>query len=268
MGAATPLPMGQTVSVTVDGAVATLSLNRPDAGNAISLELAAQFRAAVDWLADADGVRVLVLASSGRLFCAGGDIREMASAVDRAAFLAELAGTLHEAVLRLRELPIPIVAAIQGPAAGAGIGLVLAADLAVASTAAKFSSAYMKIGLSPDCGLTGLLPSAVGSRRAALFTLTDVVLTAEQALEWGLVSEVCAPEELAATVRALAADLAARPGACAGQTARLIRAHDQTLAQVLDDETRTISALSASAEAAALIEGFTARPPSSPERTS
>lgn len=260
-------PGRRSLTISLEDGIATLTLDSPNAGNAISLALAREFRNAVDWLAATDA-RVLVIASTGRLFCAGGDVGEMADASDRLTFLAELAGTMHAALLRMRELPVPIVAAIQGPAAGAGIALVLAADLAVASTSAKFSSAYIKIGLSPDCGVTNLLPAALGTRRAAMFALTDVSLNAEQALEWGLITHVCAPEDLATTVRSITVDLAARPGRSAGETARLVRQLNRPLAQQLDDEARTISALGANPEAAEFIERFASRPPLESKGTS
>jgi 2-(1,2-epoxy-1,2-dihydrophenyl)acetyl-CoA isomerase len=245
-----------SVLLEIAEGIATLTLNRPDAGNAINLAVAAALEAHAATLENS-GARVLVLRSTGRQFCVGGDVRQMANTGDRPTFLAELAGSLHRAVIALRELPIPIVAAVQGSTAGAGVGLVLLADIAVASDKATFVSAYSAIGLSPERGVTALLPAAIGSRRAALFTLTNAPLTATEAVEWGLVSEVTTAEALAARVDELARVVASRPGASAGETARLIRlASERSYVEQLNDETASIARLSGSDAAAALISAF------------
>lgn len=245
------------VEVEVVDGVATLRLDRPDAGNALNLATAHALKAAVAAIAANHEVRVVVLASGGRMFCAGGDVLEMAAAADRPAFLAELAGEIHDALIALRALPIPVVAAVHGTAAGAGIGLVLAADIAIASESAKFVAAYSNIGLSPDCGVTALLTDAVGARRAALFLLTNPTLDAAEASQWGLVTETCAPEALAARVAAVARAIAERPGTAVGEAVRLLRfASERSYRDQLDDEAATISRLSATAAAAERIEAF------------
>jgi 2-(1,2-epoxy-1,2-dihydrophenyl)acetyl-CoA isomerase len=257
----------QVPRVAVNGGVATVLLDRPEAGNALDLATATALRDAVHRLA-AEDLGVVVLRAAGRMFCAGGDVRAMASvpASEREPGVAELATTVHEALVGLRALPVPVVAAVQGPVAGGGLGLVLAADIVVASDRATFVAAYSAVGLSPDCGVSALLPSVVGPRRAALFTLTGVTLDAATALEWGLVSEVCAHADLDERVGEVAGAIAALPRAAARETARLLRGSgERTYSDQLADEAATIARLSTTPDADALIRAFAApRPAPSP----
>lgn len=242
---------------TRSDAVVTLQLNRPAQGNAIDLPLATAFRDAARLIVTLKDVAAVVLAGTGGLFCAGGDVRAMVAAPDRPAFIGQLADTLHEGLLHLRAAPVPIIAAVHGPVAGGGLGLVLAADIAIAAESATFCAAYSRIGLSPDCGVTALLPRAVGMRRAAMLMLTDMTLDAARAAEWGLVSEVCADDALDARVTELASQLAQQPGRSAGETARLLRAGwERDLGQQLGDEAATVSASSADEHVTQLIGAF------------
>ncbi len=242
--------------IDVAGDVATVRLNRPDAGNALDLATALELRDGIRRLASKEP-RVVVLRAAGRMFCAGGDVRAMAAAADRESFVAELAGVLHEALAALRELPAVVVAVVQGTAAGAGVGLVLAADIVLASERATFVAAYPGVGLSPDCGVSALLPDAVGPRRAALFALTGLRLDAATALEWGLVSEVCPPDALEQRADAVIEALGAVPAGAVREAARLLRsAPGRPYADQLADEAATIARLAATAEAGERIRHF------------
>jgi 2-(1,2-epoxy-1,2-dihydrophenyl)acetyl-CoA isomerase len=244
--------------LTVDRGVATIRLNRPERGNALNLSTARGLRAAVGDLSAETYLAAVVLAADGRLFCAGGDVREMAAAADRRAYLHELAGTVHEALVALRELPVPVIAAVQGTAAGAGLGLILAADIAIASDQARFVAAYGDVGLSPDCGVTALLPAAIGSRRASLFTLTDLTLDAPTAVGWGLITACCPPDDLDVEVSDVVARLTARPAAARGATALLLRhGLEHGYPEQLDAEADSIAELAATPPAGALIDAFT-----------
>ncbi|HEY3716507.1 MAG TPA: enoyl-CoA hydratase/isomerase family protein [Jatrophihabitantaceae bacterium] len=250
--------MTTTVGVMLDArdGVATLQLNRPHCGNAIDLPTARALHAALRELAEWD-VGAVVITGRGDTFCAGGDVRAMASTDNLAAFLAELAEVVHESLLLLRELAVPVVAAVNGPAAGAGLGLVLSADLVLASRAARFLCAYGSIGLSPDCGVSALLPAVVGARRAALLALTDLSLSADQALAWGIATDICEPAALAERATEIAYRLATRPRIATGETARLLRAaSSRTYAQQLADEATTIARLGTTADAARLVNRF------------
>ena len=252
--------------LSVSGGVATIRLSRPDAGNALDLPSALALRDAVAEIADSHaGVHVAVLRAEGRLFCAGGDVRAMAAAPDRAAFVGELAGVLHQALSGLRALPVPVVAVVQGTAAGAGIGLLLAADIVVAAEHATFVPAYASVGLSPDCGVSALLPAAVGARRAALFLLTGTSIDAATALDWGLVTEVCDVDDLDARAGEVVGGIAALPRAAVGEAVRLLRlSPERSYAAQLADEAATITRLSGTPEAAALITDFATPPSQSP----
>jgi len=248
------------MTLTFDNSVARLRLDRPDHGNAFDLASAIAFRDEVREIGARDDVRVIVLSSAGPLFCAGGDVRAMAAAPDPGAFVRELAGTLHDGLVMLRGLAIPIVAAVHATAAGAGVGLVLAADIAIAADTAKFVSAYDRIGLSPDCGVSALLPAAIGARRAAQFALNSLSLDATTAHEWGLVSQVCSDEDLSGAVETVVTRLAAGHGPALGEAARLLRlAPERGYAAQLDEEADTIARLASGDAAGELIKAFATR---------
>lgn len=179
---------------TVDG-VATLTLNRPESLNAFDLDLAAGLVEAVAEAGRAE-IEALVIAGEGRAFCAGGDVRQMAASGDPAGYLRALTADVHAALAAIRQLPVPVVARVHGPVAGGGLGLVLAADIVVAAESATFTAAYGALGLSPDCGVTALLPVAVGGVRARAFLLGGRRLVAAEAYEWGLVTRVSADEQI------------------------------------------------------------------------
>lgn len=186
----------KTVVYQVEGNTATVTLNRPEALNALNPELHQDLRRALDAAVADAAVRVIVLTGAGRGFCAGGDIKAMAAKLAAMASGAappnpmESLHTFHELMTRFYELPKPVVAAVHGPAVGAGMSLALACDLRVASEDAIFSQAFVKIGLSPDGGSTWLLPRAVGASRAAFLAMTGETINARKALEWGAVHEV------------------------------------------------------------------------------
>jgi 2-(1,2-epoxy-1,2-dihydrophenyl)acetyl-CoA isomerase len=253
--------------LSVSDGVATIRLGRPDTGNALDLPAATALRDAVTEIArTVRDIDVVVVRAEGRLFCVGGDMRAMAAAPDRPAFVAELAGVLHEALTQLRALPVPVVAVVQGTAAGAGVGLLLAADIVVAAEHATFVAAYPSVGLSPDCGVSALLPAAVGARRAALFLLAGESIDAATALDWGLVTEVCDVDDLDARAGEVVAGIAALPREAVGQAARLLRlSPERTYAAQLVDEAATIARLSATPDASALITAFSRPAPQPPQ---
>ena len=221
----------------VDG-IARLTLNRPDASNAISLELAEALADATNELAVADDVRAVLLRGAGPRFCAGGDVKAFAQSGDALGeHLGAVLDALHRAVSDLAELDAPVVAAVQGSAAGAGLSLVLGADLVVAGASAQFVLAYTAIGLVPDGGSTWYLARLVGLRRATELALTNRVLDADEALAWGLVTRVVPDDAVEAEAEALVAQLAAGPtGALAGAKRLLRRSLQASLLEQLGDE--------------------------------
>jgi 2-(1,2-epoxy-1,2-dihydrophenyl)acetyl-CoA isomerase len=203
--------------------VARITLNRPEAANALDVELARAFHDAVDEIVDAEGVRAVVLEGAGTRFCGGGDVRAFAGADELGSILEEVLSFLHPAVADLAELPAPVVASVQGSAAGAGLALVAGADLVVAAASARFVLAYTAIGLVPDGGSTWYLPRVIGTRRALELALTNRVLSADEACEWGLVSRVVPDDSLASETATLVRSLAAGPTRAFAATKRLLR---------------------------------------------
>jgi 2-(1,2-epoxy-1,2-dihydrophenyl)acetyl-CoA isomerase len=208
-------PELNTLQIEIDGEIGTLTLNRPDAFNAMSPEMIGEMTVAFAWLADRAPLRALIVTGAGKAFCAGGDVTWFqkgveADEIDLPSEVRRGAEALHAAIVDLRRIPYPVIAAINGPAAGAGFSLALACDTRIASESAFLACAYGRIGASPDGGMTYFLPRVVGPSRALELLLEDPNLTAEQALAEGLVREVVAPEELMEAARAKAEKLAAK----------------------------------------------------------
>src|SRR2546426_9189511 len=199
----------------VKDAIATLTLNRPERLNALGDTLRDDFYDAVLRASRDAGVRVMVVTGAGKGFCAGGDVKAMNDTKEGRAParpLEDKVAPLRDRVLlALRDAPKPVIAAINGAAAGAGMNLALACDLRLASTAAKFSQAFVKRGLHPDWGGTYFLPRVVGLAKAAELIWTGEIIDAEEALRLGIVSALHAPEDLMAATYALALKIAAGP---------------------------------------------------------
>lgn len=249
----------ELIRFDVTDGVGTVELNRPDAANALDLPLAERLGVVVEQLV-APEVRAVLLVGAGRRFCAGGDVRTFGASDDPSAYVERLASTADRALLRLAELDKPVVAAVQGAVAGAGLAMMLHCDLVVAAAGTKFVAAYSSIGLTPDCGLSWLLPRAVGQQRALELLLTPRTLKAAEAHEWGLVTEVVDDSAVRDRGRALAASLAAGPAAAFGQARRLVRAsYASSRSDTGADESRTIGAAARTADAQRLIAAFTAR---------
>jgi 2-(1,2-epoxy-1,2-dihydrophenyl)acetyl-CoA isomerase len=212
-----------TVQVETRGAVALVTLNRPDAGNALNLQMAMDLLAAALSCARSTTVRAVVLSGAGRNFCFGGDLRAMA-ARDTAGddYIRELTTYLHAAIAHFVRMDAPVVAAVNGTAAGAGVGLMAMADLAVCARSSKFNLAYTNAGLTPDAGTTFLLPRMLGIKRTMELLLLNRTLTAAEALSWGLVNEVAADEALLERALQIAEQLAQGASQAYGATKRLI----------------------------------------------
>jgi len=204
----------ETMRIEIEGEIGTLTLDRPKAFNAMSPELIGELAVAFAWLADRAPIRALIVTGAGRAFCAGGDVNWFRKGVeeeetDLPSSVRRGAEVLHQAIVDLRRIPYPVIAAVNGPAAGAGFSLALACDLRISSDAAFFAPAYGRIGASPDGGMTYFLPRVVGPSRALEILLEDPDMSPQAALEEGLVSEVVPADELTARSRAKAEQLAA-----------------------------------------------------------
>ena len=202
----------QTLLLDRADAVATITLNRPDAYNALNLALGRDLFAAALEVDEDPGVRCVVITGAGKAFCGGGDVKDFAEALPRIGVLVkELTTYVHGAVSRLVRSPKPVIVAVNGVAAGGGLSLALSGDLVLAAESARFTMAYSKIGATPDGSSSYFLPRLIGIRRALELYLTNRVLSALEALEWGLVTRVVPDAELSSATRALAKELAQGP---------------------------------------------------------
>jgi 2-(1,2-epoxy-1,2-dihydrophenyl)acetyl-CoA isomerase len=217
----------ETIQLEMREAVCLLTLNRPDRLNALTTEVAIDLKSAIQDALDR-GARAIVLTGAGRAFCAGGDLRAMQEIAKtdgrREAFFEEPLKLLNEVVLMIRQTPVPFIAAVNGVATGGGCSLALACDLVIAAESAKFNQAFIKIGLTPDCGATFMLPRLVGWKRAAEMLFTGDLISAQAAAEIGMINSVSPDDELMSRAMAMAEKLAQAPTAAIGQIKMLLEA--------------------------------------------
>jgi 2-(1,2-epoxy-1,2-dihydrophenyl)acetyl-CoA isomerase len=246
------------VTIEIVKGVAWLTLNRLERRNAVGPEMAQALHDAAVRCADDPDVRCVVLTGVGQFFCVGGDIDLFAQVGDRAEeTVGALARTFHAAVLRLATMPKPLITAVNGPAAGAGLSLAILGDIAIAAQSAHFAVAYSAIGLTPDGGASWMLPRLVGLRRAQEMMLTNRRIGAEEAAAMGLVTRTVADGVLAAAARETAETLAQGAVGALAACRRLL--HDGAsagLAGQLDAEAASIAAASGSAEGRAGVAAF------------
>lgn len=247
-----------TLLFDVAGGVARITLNRPEAANALNLQMAREL-ADVTLRCDEDrGVRAVLLSGTGRMFCAGGDLKSFAAQGDRLSMhMKEVTASLHAAVSRLARMDAPVIIAVNGVAAGAGMSLACAGDLAVAAESARFTMAYTRAGLTPDGSATYFLPRLVGLRRAVELTLTNRVLSAAEAAGLGIVNRVVPDDRLVAEAEALATDLAAGPTGAYGTAKRLLHGGwGESLETAMELESRAIAARAGTADGQEGINAF------------
>ena len=211
------------LTMTQEDGVATITLNRPDAANAFHLELCQEiYQAAL--ACDTSSVRAVVMTGAGRFFCAGGDMASFQAAEDPAALVKEMTLYLHGAVSRFARMSAPVIMAVNGTAAGGGLSLAMAGDLVLAADTAKFTFAYTKGGLTPDGSSTYFVPRILGLRRTAELMLTNRVLTADEAVAWGLINRVLPGDSLMIEAMELANQLAAGPTAAHARIKTMLHA--------------------------------------------
>ena len=212
----------ERVKLDIQGGVAVLTLNHVEVMNAISLEMIGGINAALDAIIDNGGVRCLVVTGEGKAFCTGANLQGRGNAIQgKGAAGKSLETAFHPMLRRLRELDCPIISAVNGPAAGAGMSLALMGDLVLCARSSYFLQAFRRIGLVPDCGSTWLLPRLIGRARSLELSLLGDKLPAETALQWGLINRVYDDAELMAQAMKLAQDLAAGPTVALGLIRKL-----------------------------------------------
>lgn len=242
------------VELERDGAVLTITLNRPDVLNAINRAVHEQLRATLKEARDPE-VRAVILTGAGRGFCVGQDLAELREAPGDIA--ERLRGFYHPNLLALRGLEKPVIAAVNGAAAGAGLSLACACDIRVAADSASFVPAFINIGLIPDTGGSYFVTQLLGYARAFEWLTSGRKLTAAEAHGWGLVSEVVEEERLSARAGEIAAELAAMPTRGIGMTKRLLdRAGDLRLEEQLEFEAQLQAAATQSEDFAEGVAAF------------
>jgi len=242
--------------------VAWVTFNRPDAMNAINAQATHEFYEIVNRISSDRKVRAVVLTGAGdRAFCAGGDVAEFAQHKDDLQSLVrEMTGVLHVGISRLAWLPAPVIAAVNGVAAGAGLSFAACCDLAIAADTAKFTSAYTRIGLTPDGSSTFFLTRLLGRRRVMELYMTNRVLSAQEALDWGLINTVVPAADLMSTVTKLATELANGPTRAYGGIKKLVMmSPNDTLESQMERETRVIAEMASTKDAQEGIAAFIAK---------
>ena len=251
----------ETLTCDVADGVATITLNRPDAVNAMNRAMMLDLFAVARRCDADDAIRAVVLTGSGKMFCAGGDLKDFsAQGDDMPAYITELATYLHAAVTRFQRMDAPLIIAVNGMAAGAGLSLVASGDIVIASEDAAFTCAYTNAGITPDGSSTYFLAKHVGLLRAKELVLTNRRLSAAEALEWGLVSRVVPGDQLPAAAQELAAQMAGGPTKAFGGAKRLLlSAYSGTLETQLEDESVSITRQVKDHDGREGIEAFAAR---------
>jgi 2-(1,2-epoxy-1,2-dihydrophenyl)acetyl-CoA isomerase len=255
----------QTILFEMADGVGRLTLNRPERLNSFTVAMHTEVRELLERLAREPQLRVLILRGAGRGFCAGQDLNDRAVRADGAAAV-DLGESIERyykpLVLALRGLPVPVIAAVNGVAAGAGANIALACDLVIAARSATFIQSFAKLGLVPDCGGTWLLPRLVGDARARGLALLGDRLSAEQAQEWGLIWRCVEDSELGSVVDEVARQLgAAAPRGLARTKQALQGAAQRTLEQQLDIERDFQRELGYSSDFAEGVAAFTQKRP-------
>jgi 2-(1,2-epoxy-1,2-dihydrophenyl)acetyl-CoA isomerase len=245
-----------SVQVETRGPVALVTLNRPERSNAINLQMAMDLLAAAMTCSRNNTVRAVVLTGAGRNFCFGDDLRAIAAEGVEGGYLRELTGYLHSAISHFVRMDPPVIAAVNGTAAGAGVGLAAMADLVVCGKSAKFSVGYTNVGLTPDGATSFFLPRVIGARRTMELLLLNRPLVASQALDWGLVNEVVDDAELLERALELGAQLAAGATGAIGLSKRLVAHAVGALESHMTLESETIASQAASVDGVEGIRAF------------
>lgn len=248
----------ETLDFDIDDGVARITLARPEAANAIDLVMGKELLDVALRCDEATRVRAVVLTAKGKLFCAGGDLASFVEArEDLPRLLKELTVRLHAAISRFARMRAPVVAAVNGAAAGAGFSLLCACDLVVAGESARFTMAYTRAGLAPDGSSSFFLPRLIGGRRTLELMLTNRTLSAAEALDWGLVNRVVADDRVLEEASSLARELAEGPTAAYGLVKDLVlRSAVEGLESQMEHESRAIADAARTTDAREGIAAF------------
>ena len=249
----------QTITFEQSGAVARITLNRPDAANGMNATMTRELADAAA-ACDTPATKVVVITGAGRFFCAGGDLKDFASAPSRGRHIKGVADDLHRAISTFARMDAVVITAVNGAAAGAGFSLAVAGDLVLAAESASFTMAYTRVGLSPDGSASYHLPRLIGVARTKQLMLTNRKLSSEDAFGWGLVGEVVPDTELAARTDALAEQMAPTAGGSNGAVKSLLLDTFSTgLEEQMEREGRLIAQRAESADGREGVDAFLAK---------
>ena len=248
----------ETLDFSISNNIATISLNRPENANALNPIMAKELSNMAIECDENKDIRAVIIEGSGKMFCAGGDLKAFSDAGDSAsALIKQMAGDLHIAISRFSRMDAPTIAATNGTAAGAGFSIAISADVVISVKSAKFVMAYTNAGLSPDGSSTYFLPRRIGDRRARELMLTNRVLSAEEALDWGPINKIVDQKNLSTTTRELAEEFASGPTLAYGKVKNLLNdSFDNGLETQMELETRGISDMARSSDGREGIQAF------------
>lgn len=248
----------KTIKFQRQDGIARITLARPDAANALNHAMGEELLDVATRCQDDAAVRAVILDAEGKIFCAGGDVATFAAAEkDLPATLRKLLDSFHPAVETLSTMNAPVIASVQGVAAGAGLSLLSSCSFVVASDKASFTMAYTAIGMTPDGSSTYFLPRQIGMRRTEELMITNRRLSAEEAADWGLINQVVAANELIETTEKLATKLAQGPTLAYGNTRRLLHSSlENSFNEQLEAEAKSIIAMGGTRDGLHGVESF------------
>ena len=231
----------ETLTYTIKNKIACIILNRPERLNSFDITLGEELYSVLKNISSNPDIRAVVIKGTGKGFCGGGDVKEMHFAKDKPKFLRDLTKAIHKCVVEIRNMEKPVIAAVNGAAFGAGFSLALACDIIIAVKAARFSTAFIGIGLAPGCG-TQFFTRTVGYQKACEYILTSKVFTADEAKELGIVNKVVELDELETTVEELADRFRSLPSIAVGKAKMLInKSFENDMLTHLELESKTAS---------------------------
>lgn len=249
----------QTITLDQSGPIARLTLNRPEAANGMNDTMTRELAVAAA-RCDTPATKVVVITGAGRFFCAGGDLKDFASAPSRGRHLKGVADDLHRAISTFARMDAVVITAVNGVAAGAGFSLAVSGDLILAAESASFTMAYTRVGLSPDGSASYYLPRLIGIAKTKELMLTNRTLSSDDAAQWGLVTEVVADDQLAARADALADQMSTTSaGSNGGVKALLLDTFSNGLEQQIELEGRLIAQRAETADGREGVDAFLAK---------
>jgi 2-(1,2-epoxy-1,2-dihydrophenyl)acetyl-CoA isomerase len=253
----------KTLLFNVQNNVAHITLNRPDAANSINEEMGKDLMHAALRCDEDPEIRAVLISGAGKIFSGGGDLKTFSAKGNQLPYyIKEITTYLHAAMSRLTRMDAPVVAAVHGAVAGAGMSIAIACDIVVAAETTRFTVAYTRAGLVPDGSSTYFLPRLVGLKRALELTLTNRLFSAQEALQWGLITQVVPDRELLTQAKAIALQLASGPTRAYGISKRLLHSGwAETLETQMENESQAIANSARTADAHEGISAFLEKRP-------